>query len=264
MTEQKTWRVILDVPRTGTYNMALDYAMMKSIANDNSLPTIRIYRWSQPVVTIGYFQIINEEVDEQSCLNDGVSVIRRITGGGAVLHDAELTYSIALPIKSRITKGSIIDSFKDICLPVIETLRSMSISAEFKPVNDITVSGRKISGSAQTRKDGILLQHGTILLDIEGEKMLRYLKTAREKLLGGPYLTCMREFIGDYARTEAFMDEFSREIIASFEKSWGIETIPMSFTQYEQQQAQLLEKEFFLNPSWNQRRICSSLVQNFS
>lgn len=165
-------------------NMGLDEAILESVASGSALPTLRIYGWEPPAISLGYFQGALEEVDVDACRRQGVDLVRRITGGGAVFHDAEVTYSIVIPEGHPLAPPSILDSYSLLCSGIVEGLKSLHITAEFAPINDIVSGGRKISGNAQTRKKGCLLQHGTVLLKVDVEKMFSLLKVPKEKALG--------------------------------------------------------------------------------
>ncbi len=158
-------------------NMAIDEAVMLS-----GRPALRFYGWEPPAVSIGYFQGIEQEVDLEKCAQMGVDVVRRLTGGGAVYHDKELTYSLIVPEDGGLVARDILESYGQICAPIVGGLKSLGLQAEFKPINDIVVNGRKISGNAQTRRGGMVLQHGTILLDVDVKEMFSLLKVPSEKL----------------------------------------------------------------------------------
>src|SRR5688500_3280938 len=156
-------------------NMAIDEALIENIGE---APVLRIYGWRPEAVSIGYFQSIKEEVDLEKCSKIGVDVVRRLTGGGAVLHEFELTYSF-------ITKQypqKIMESYRWICEAIVVSINRMGFDASFVPLNDIVVKGKKVSGSAQTRRNEVLLQHGTILLGVDVDKMFCVLKVPSEKL----------------------------------------------------------------------------------
>ena len=135
-------------------NMAIDEAVMQAIRDEIAPPTLRLYRWRPSAVSIGTFQGMKEEVDLDYCKKNGIDYIRRITGGGAVYHDyeGEITYSIILPKDHSLAKQDILESYKLLCGGIVEALNIMNIDAEFKPINDIVASGKKISGNAQTRR----------------------------------------------------------------------------------------------------------------
>lgn len=161
--------------------MGIDEAISESVAAGGP-PTMRFWRWNPSAVSVGYFQCILDEVDVDLCKQSGVDVVRRRTGGGAVYHDynGEITYSVIAP--ENIFPRNIIESYKMICGWIISGLNNLGVSAEFKPINDIVVGGKKISGNAQTRRGGVLLQHGTILYDLDIKTMFSLLKVSKEKI----------------------------------------------------------------------------------
>jgi lipoate-protein ligase A len=176
------WRVVGLEAHDAYFNMAIDETLLERIREKKSPPTIRFYRWSPSSVSIGRFQSMEEEVDVESCKELGVDYVRRITGGGAVYHDTngEITYSIIGP-ESEFPQG-IRESYKYVCQGVIDGLSGLGIKAEFAPINDILVNGKKISGNAQTRRRGVLLQHGTILYSLDVKRMFTLLRISKEKI----------------------------------------------------------------------------------
>lgn len=174
------WRVIPLQMNSAYRNMAIDEAISESVAK--GLPTIRFYKWLPSALSIGYFQSLNDVVDLSKCEEQGIDVVRRRTGGGAVYHSnfGEITYSVIG--KQELFPKNIIESYKEICGWVIKGLKNMGINSEFIPINDILVNGKKISGNAQTRRSGVLLQHGTVLYDVNVEKMFSLLIVPDEKI----------------------------------------------------------------------------------
>src|SRR5271157_3763782 len=177
------WRVIGLNVYQAFENMAIDEAVGECVASGASQPTIRFYKWSYPgSVSIGRFQCIADEVDLAKCKELGVDCVRRVTGGGAVFHDpeGEITYSVIAP--ARYFSRGIPESYREICSYIIDALSGLGICAGFRPVNDVVVGGKKISGSAQTRRNGIIIQHGTILYKLDRNTMFSLLKPSRLKL----------------------------------------------------------------------------------
>ncbi len=182
--------------------MAIDEAIATLVREGVSPPTIRFYRWSPGAVSIGCFQCLQDEVDLEDCHRLGIDYVRRRTGGGAVYHDpdGEITYSVIAP-EAFFTKD-IRESYRDICSGIISGLSRIGIDAAFRPINDVTVDGRKISGSAQTRRQGVLTQHGTILYGLDRQTMFSVLKPSRLKLADKPAatfeasVTCVKELCG--------------------------------------------------------------------
>jgi lipoate-protein ligase A len=162
--------------------MALDEAVAEGIGSSTSPPTIRFYGWEPSAVSIGCFQSLRDEVDVEECRRQGVEVVRRRTGGGAVYHDrdGEITYSVIAP--EEIMGQDITASYRSVCRWVMEALTALDLDPRFAPINDITVDGRKVSGCAQTRREGVFLQHGTVLYSLDRGKMFSLLKVAEGKL----------------------------------------------------------------------------------
>jgi len=169
---------------TAAFNMGLDLAIVEAVAAGAVPPTLRFYCWKPCAVSIGYFQGVRDEVDLDACAARGIAVVRRVTGGGAVFHDDELTYSIAFPESHPLAAGSILASYKAICAGIVAGLGRLGIPAEFAPLNDVVAAGRKLSGNAQTRKRGCVLQHGTILLGVDVDQMFAVLRVPAEKMRG--------------------------------------------------------------------------------
>jgi lipoate-protein ligase A len=172
--------------------MGLDEALLESVAR-GAPPVLRFYGWRPYAVSVGYFQGLEEEVDTRSCKARGVDVIRRITGGGAVFHHAELTYSVIFPVSHPLAGASLHDSYRILCEGVVRGLALLGLEARFAPINDIVVSDttmvsdttcgeRKISGNAQTRRMHTVLHHGTVLLDLDADLMFSLLKVPEEKV----------------------------------------------------------------------------------
>ncbi len=166
------------------FNMGLDEAILESVASRAELPTLRLYAWKPRAVSVGYFQGARDEVDLARCAALGVDVVRRLTGGGAVFHADELTYSIVVPDSHPLARGEILESYRSICAGVIAGLAELGVPSEFAPLNDIVSGGKKLSGNAQTRRRGCVLQHGTVLLGVDPEAMFSVLLVPNEKLKG--------------------------------------------------------------------------------
>jgi lipoate-protein ligase A len=176
------WRIVKPETYSAYMNMAIDEAVSEGVRNGTSMPTIRFYNWKPSAVSIGYFQGIRDEVNLDVCRELNVDCIRRWTGGGAVYHDyeGEVTYSVIAP--ASVFPKNIIESYRLICGWLVKALGTLGIEAEFRPINDILVGNKKISGSAQTRRGGILLQHGTLLYDLDLATMFSVLNVSRQKI----------------------------------------------------------------------------------
>jgi lipoate-protein ligase A len=165
------------------YNMGLDEALLESVSAGGP-PVLRFYGWNPPAVSIGYFQGLTEEVDLEAAERFGFDVVRRISGGGAVLHRSELTYSIIMGLDHPLAGKDLGESYRILCRGLVRGFDLLGIKTVFSGINDILAEGKKISGNAQTRRMGCLLQHGTVLLDSDVETMFTVLKVPEEKIKG--------------------------------------------------------------------------------
>jgi lipoate---protein ligase len=240
----------------GALNMGTDEAVLASVAEGKSPPTLRLYRWSPPCVTIGYFQSMEAEVDLAACKTARVDAVRRLTGGGAVYHDAEVTYSLVTPLGHPLAPDDVLESYKLICAGIIAGLGLMGAKASFVPINDIAVDGKKISGNAQTRRRGCLLQHGTVLLGLDAGRMFSLLKVPAEKLRGRPQakaearVTSLGTILG---RTVEF-DEAARALAEGCSKAWDADLVPDRLSPVETAAAEEFGRTQFNTSAWNLRR----------
>lgn len=162
--------------------MAMDEALLILREKDLIPNTVRLYIIKPSAATIGYFQRIRDVLDIDYLDKNNINYTRRITGGGAVYHDqfGEITYSITAGIEE--VSKNILESYKKICTAIVTALKELGVDAEYKPINDIVVYGKKISGSAQTRRRKALMQHGTLMYATNIDMLDRILKPPKEKL----------------------------------------------------------------------------------
>lgn len=243
----------------GYYNMGLDEAFLESVSSGEK-PVLRLYGWDPPAVSIGYFQGLADEVDEAACKRRGFTIVRRISGGGAVLHKSELTYSIVLPLSDpvyrRLAPEDINESYRLLCSGIIEGLRLLGIPAVFSGINDILANGKKISGNAQTRRLGCLLQHGTVLLDNDVEEMFEVLKVPKEKIQGKliaeakERVTSARAALG---RKVSF-NEASAAFARGFASALGLEFLDTALLPGEEERGISLAREKFSTREWLYKR----------
>ncbi len=223
------------------FNMGLDETLMKSVRPGE--PILRFYAWKPPAVSIGYFQSLEDEVDLAECKRQGVDVVRRVTGGGAVFHDAELTYSYI----SREYPAGIIDSYKLICNGIVLGLAKVGIQAQFVPINDIIAGGKKISGNAQTRKRGVLLQHGTLLLQVDVDRMFSLLKVPSEKMRD-KLVQNVKERVTSVNRS---FEEVATALKSGFQEALGDSLRESAVSGAEKEMAEKLAKEKYASKEWN-------------
>ena len=272
-----SWRLLITAPQPGSLNMAIDEAIASAVAEGRVPPTLRLYRWNPPCLSLGYFQSATETVDLQRCRELGVDCVRRPTGGRAVLHDDELTYSLAAPESHPLVSGDVTESYRKISAAVLAGLRHLGIAAETAPPApgqsrpsaptsavcfhvpsdyELTVEGRKIVGSAQMRTRGVVLQHGSFLLSTDPGKLFWLLKLppeqTREALIESfrQRVTSAQEVLG---RPVSFA-EAAKAMTEGFAAALRVELAEGALTSEEISQAERLQAEKYGSPNWNYRR----------
>ena len=248
---ENKWRVLPLIETDAYKAMALDEAISEFVAKGGP-PTIRFWRWNPSAVSIGYFQCILDEVDADLCKEMKIDIVRRRTGGGAVYHDynGEITYSVIAPL--GMFPKNIIESYKAICGWIISGLQKLGIQSEFKPINDILVDGKKISGNAQTRRNGVLLQHGTILCDLDIRTMFSLLKVSKEKI-SDKFIQAVEERVTSLKKHSITdMDKVYTALVNGFtqNKEWSFGEL----TDEEIKKAEELARTKYAAREWNFQR----------
>lgn len=177
----RQWQLIVErAPRTGAHNMAIDETLLERVSQRQRLPTLRLYGWEPFCLSLGYGQS-SADVDLERLQARGWHLVRRPTGGKAILHGDELTYSLTLPLDDELARGDVVESYRRISQGLMEALALLGLTPhstratadgvargpvcfEVPSHYEITVGGRKLIGSAQVRRRAGLLQHGTLPL----------------------------------------------------------------------------------------------------
>jgi lipoate-protein ligase A len=235
-----TWKYIDSGPNTGAYNMALDEELLARAQAGETRPVLRLYTWSPPAVSLGRFQDAETAVNAEACKRLGFDIVRRITGGRAVLHRNELTYSIIAGTDNKLFPSDVLGTYKVIATGLVAGLRNLTIPAEMvsregrhaplvekkskEPAcfsspswYEIVVNNRKIIGSAQRRVAGAFLQHGSILLDYDPV-------LEASVIPGGGFrdgVTCVKQEFG----REVLIQEIKDAFLSGFSRELGIEFV---------------------------------------
>lgn len=178
------WEIVHDKAVSPRMNLALDEVLTARVGEGRRRPTLRIWEWDESAVVIGSFQSYRNEVDPEGAARHGFDVVRRISGGGAMLMAAGqiITYSLYVPA-SLVAGMTFADSYAFLDDWVLQALRSLGIDAVYQPLNDIASPTGKIGGAAQKRlANGGVLHHATLSYDIDGQMMTEVLRIGREKL----------------------------------------------------------------------------------
>ncbi|MBU0491949.1 MAG: lipoate--protein ligase family protein [Chloroflexi bacterium] len=265
------WRLLSSGPADGPTNMAVDEALMEG----QSPPTLRFYGWEPPCVSLGRFQPVDGAVDRAACQSRGIDLVRRLTGGRAILHDApdrELTYSLVVPAQDALAAGDVLSSYRAISAALVAGLRRLGVPAAVTPARtlgpdpataacfdqpadyEITVHGRKLVGSAQARRGGVILQHGTVLLDADLATWAAvlcppaHLDTAAFQA----YLTRRIITLRQAAGRPVSFGEAQAALVAGF-AALGMTLTPGELTDHERQQADRLCQTQYATESWTHR-----------
>lgn len=268
-----TWRLLHTPPSTGAWNMAADEAILEHIYRGESKPTLRLYAWNPPCLSLGYAQSF-KDVDITRLNSRGWEVVRRMTGGRAILHTDELTYSVTGSADEPILAGGVLESYNRLSKALLHAVRKLSLPVEVKENADapatkkqnpvcfevpstyeITVNGRKLIGSAQARKKEGVLQHGSLPLTGDLTRICDALvfetetarENAKERLLARA--TTVESVLGaevSWSRAaETFVQGFETELNIRFERG---EMSPTEIRRTEE-----LVKEKYAHPSWTER-----------
>ena len=261
------WRLLKLETHDAYTNMAIDEAILTARTRNLAPNTIRFYRWNPSAVSIGKFQNIENEVQLDKCKKYGVDVVRRITGGGAVYHDTEgeITYSVVANKKDLKAENinAVYAKFYD---GIAEALKILGINADFNEGNaktcpNLTVNSKKISGSAQSHKKGVVLQHGTLLVDVDLEEMFTFLRVPWAKTcmdvinVAKNKITSIKKELGKTVSVE----EVNNALSEGFKKALNIQLLEGELTPYENEIASKLYKEKYTTDEWNFKGISQTI-----
>lgn len=256
-----SWRLLKLQTADAFTNMAVDEAIMKAKVENKVSNTLRFYQWHPSAVTIGRFQKISDEINIQNCKKYGIDIARRISGGGAVYHDSdgEITYSVIAKLSALGCKDlDMLGAYQKICCGLNEAVRILGKKAVYqqpspKRCPNLAISGKKISGNAQASKKGILLQHGTFLIDINHKKMFTFLKVPWTNNLDDILAVSKRKLTS--AKQELGSNFSTKDtylaLINGFKTALNIELVESGLTTYEQNLIEKIKKERFGSEEWN-------------
>jgi lipoate-protein ligase A len=185
-----------------------------------------------------------------------VVVVGGLCGGGAVLHDKELTYSLVIPESHPLARASIVESYQVLCSALVRGMGFLGIDTEFAPINDILWRGKKVSGNAQTRKHACILQHGTLLLHVDVEEMFSLLLVPKEKATG-KLIADVKQRVGSLSEAlgrDVGFEETSKALVRGFSEALDSTLIPDKPSDTELARARSLAKEKFSTEAWILKR----------
>lgn len=258
------WRLFVSEPLDGAANMAVDEALLLARVAGQGPPTVRFFSWEPPTVSLGYGQPVDARINLEACRRLGVGLVRRPTGGSAVYHDTrlrEVTYSVVASAGDFPGADDLLGTYQVIGRGLAGGLRQVGVPAELVPIvkapprdgpptfcfartgsYELVVGGKKAVGSAQRRQAGAFLQHGSILLDADAER-LRLLFPGQDPLAG---MTTLAAVLG---RAVGF-DDLVPALAAGMAEALGVELVPGGLTPDEQAEVQRLVKEKYGTEAW--------------
>ena len=267
-----TWRLLITPPAHGAWNMAVDESILEHAGRGDVLPTLRLYAWDPPCLSLGHAQPF-ADVDMARLQAHGWDVVRRVTGGRAILHTDELTYSVTGPADEPHLTGTVLESYNRLAGALLTAVRDLSLPVEMKegkadpsgqsnPVcfevpstYEITVDGKKLIGSAQARRREGVLQHGSIPLTGDLTRICQALvfpdedarETAMQRLL--TRATTVESALGQAVDWESAQQAF----VQAFEAQLRLKLEAGELSESELARADVLVKEKYAHLSWTER-----------
>ena len=255
----KAWRLLKLETHNAAMNMAIDEAILTARTINRVPNTLRLYQWKPSAVSIGKNQKLENEVQLDNCRRLGFDVVRRISGGGAVYHDErdEITYSLITNTNDLGVKD-ITAVYTTVYEGIKDALRMLGLTADFnegdtKNCPNLTVKGRKISGSSQANKRETILQHGTLLLDVDLEKMFTLLRVPWAK-------TCMEVVNVARNKITSVKDELGHKVSVEtsanalalgFKNALRVQMVEDELSQFEVDLAEKLCRDKYATDDWN-------------
>ncbi|MHB1340136.1 MAG: lipoate--protein ligase family protein [Coriobacteriia bacterium] len=248
LTRVQDWRLIIDGPVEGAWNMAIDRAVLRARSTGDAPPTLRLYRWTVPTVTLGRFQPAGD-VDRDLCRRSGFAVVRRPTGGRGVLHNDELTYSIVASTEDGVPQG-VAASYRHLCSALAAAYATLGVPAELtaRPRGergagacylhsthaDLSLGAAKLSGSAQVWERGAVLQHGSFVRSRDTAAEARVFRLGEEATAR---LERETTTLADVLGAAPSLDRIAQTVIGAVEETLGIRLVSGNLSREEQEEA---------------------------
>ena len=277
MPRKPTWRLLNSGANDGFTNMAIDEAVLLAVQEHDAPPTLRFYAWQPACLSIGTFQSVAEDVNVAACAASGIDWVRRPTGGRAILHDREVTYSVIARLDDERVAGDVMASYHRISRGLLLGLQLLGVQADLAPSgipaapsgaaqpaacfaapsqHEIMAGGRKIIGSAQRRQGSGLLQHGSLLLDLDVDKLMAVLRfpsaparaVVRQRV--ETESVTLNQLLG---RPLAYSDVVPA-LTAGFASALDVELASGVLSPWEEETAGRLRGDKYLSDAWRYRK----------
>lgn len=277
--EIDAWRFIDSGECSPSFNMALDEALLEWHSEGKIPPTIRFYGWNPATLSIGYFQKVEREINMDSVNDHGLGFVRRPTGGRGVLHEHELTYSVIVSENYPGMPKTVTEAYRVISEGILKGFHHLGLEAYFAVPRtneekeslknprsavcfdapswyELVVEGRKVAGSAQTRQKGVILQHGSILLDLDEDKLFSLFKYQNDRVKERMQKAFKSKAvaINDICPRRITLAEAKEAFQNGFAEGLNIDLVPYDLTSNELDYVNRLAKERYENDQWNFKR----------
>ena len=266
------WRLLITPPARGAWNMAVDESILEHIGRGDSLPTFRLYAWDPACLSLGHAQPF-ADVDTTRLKERGWEVVRRATGGRAILHTDELTYSVIAPNDEPSVAGSVLESYNRLAQALLLGVKNLDLPVEMKegkansnstpnPVcfevpsaYEITVDGKKLIGSAQARKKEGVLQHGSLPLtgDLTRICQALFFESESARAEASKRLLARAATVESALGREISWETAAQAFIHAFEAQLGLSFERGDLSESESKRTNELVKEKYDHPSWTER-----------
>ena len=267
------WRLIISSPSPGDNNMALDQAILEAVSSGESPPTLRLYAWQPPCLSIGYAQPV-ADVDRQRLNELGWDLVRRPTGGRALLHTDELTYAVIAASTNKHVAGGVLQSYQHLSLGLAAALTMLGLHVEVQPnipvpeeqrtnpvcfqapsAYEITVGGRKLIGSAQVRRRGGVLQHGSLPLNGDITRICQVLRFEDEasSQQSAQYIREQAVTVEELLGRPVPWQQAAEALIEGFTSALGLSLDLEPPTESEYQLAEMLVSSRYNHSDWTER-----------
>jgi lipoate-protein ligase A len=280
------WRLLYTPPSNGAWNMAVDESILEHSQRGEALPTLRLYSWNPPCLSLGHAQPF-ADVDMERVKANGWEVVRRLTGGRAILHTDELTYSVTGSADEPILASGILESYNRLAQALMFAMRELGLPVEMKEevghassmtsqnqsshaksvtyVNpvcfevpstyEITVNGKKLIGSAQARKKEGVLQHGSLPLtgDLTRICQALVLKDESAREVAAQRLLTRATTVESVIGVETVWETAAQAFVHGFEAQLGINFQRGEISRSESERAEELVQEKYAHPAWTER-----------
>jgi lipoate-protein ligase A len=246
----RSWRLVDSGLVLPAESAALDEAILEAHIAGEVPSTLHFYVRAQPTISVGYFQKVSESIDAAEAERRGVAIVRRKSGGSSIYTDpGQLIYGLI--VHEGELPASRSDSFRAVCSALAAAISAFGVDARYRPMNDIEVGGRKVSGNAQLRRKGSVLQHGTLIVDTDLEAMDAVLRIDRSKRSSVSRPSERVARLSSLLAKVPSIEEVKQSVTMEFSRSFEVEFERGTLTESESATVRRLVGEYYSRKEWN-------------